>query len=185
MIVTLPNIEKITLSTLWLSKVMDPQSWLFLALASNFGKFSNLATVLFLDSFRSYLEELLLIQLSLTLENFIAKYQKVCEIPWAKLGTKWKNLKSGVSLSPRLPMTAVKICVENFFTYSLWYGKLTIQNSQMVHIKWNETQFFSFIPPKQTIDFAQDTIEFQNLIMNLWSNNASLNNNGIMKISEY
>jgi len=49
--------------------------------------------VLFLDSFRSYLEELLLIQLSLTLENFIAKYQKVCEIAWAKLGTKSKKLK--------------------------------------------------------------------------------------------
>jgi len=47
--------------------------------------------VLFLDSFRSYLEELLLIQLSLTLENFITKYQKVCEIAWAKLGTKSKN----------------------------------------------------------------------------------------------
>jgi len=46
-------------------------------------------------------------------------------------------------------------------------------------------KFFSFTPPKQTIDFAQDTIEFQNLIMNLWSNNASLNNNGIMKNSEY
>jgi len=46
-------------------------------------------------------------------------------------------------------------------------------------------QFFSFIPSKQAIDFAQDTIEFQNLVMNLWSNNASLNNNGIMKNSEY
>jgi len=33
-------------------------------------------------------EELLLIKLSLTLENFIAKYQKVYEISWAKLGTK-------------------------------------------------------------------------------------------------
>jgi len=57
---------------------MDPQS----------RKFSNLSTVLFLDSFRSYLEELLLIKLSLTLENFVAKYQKVCEISWAKFGTK-------------------------------------------------------------------------------------------------
>ena len=56
-----------------------------------FSKFANLATVLFLDIFCSYLEELLLIQLSLTLENFIAKYQKVCEISWAKHGTKWKN----------------------------------------------------------------------------------------------
>jgi len=36
--------------------------------------------LLFLDSFRSYLEELLLIKLPLTLENFTAKYQKVCEI---------------------------------------------------------------------------------------------------------
>jgi len=44
--------------------------------------------VSFLGSFHSYLEELLLIILSLTLENFIAKYQKVCEISWANLGTK-------------------------------------------------------------------------------------------------
>jgi len=44
-----------------------------------------------IDIFRSYLEELLLIKLSLTLENFIAKYEKVCEISWAKLGTKRKN----------------------------------------------------------------------------------------------
>jgi len=48
----------------------------------------NLATVLFLDILRSYLEELLLIKLSLTLETFVAKYQKVCKISWAKLGTK-------------------------------------------------------------------------------------------------
>ena len=91
--VILPNIEKITLSTLWLSKVKGhgPQNWLFLALAINFRKFSSLTTLLFLDSFRSYLEELLLIKLPLTLENFTAKYQKVCEISWAKLGTKWKN----------------------------------------------------------------------------------------------
>jgi len=91
MLVTLPCIEKITLSTLWLSKVMDNQIWLFLALATNFRKISNLATVLFLDIFRSYLEELLLIKVLLTLENFIAKYHKVCEISWAKLDTKWKN----------------------------------------------------------------------------------------------
>ena len=32
--------------------------------------------------------------------------------------------KSGVPLSPRLPMTAVKICVEKIFTYLLWYGNL-------------------------------------------------------------
>jgi len=56
---------------------MAPQSLLFLSLDTNFRKFSNFATVLFLDSFRSYLEELLLMKLSLTLENFIAKYQKV------------------------------------------------------------------------------------------------------------
>jgi len=37
------------------------------------------------------LEELLLIKLSLTLENFIAKYKKIYKISWAKLGTKWKN----------------------------------------------------------------------------------------------
>jgi len=27
-------------------------------------------------------------------------------------------------------------------------------------VKWNETKFFSFIPLKQAIDFAQDTLEF-------------------------
>ena len=43
------------------SKVTDTQSWLFLALATNFQKFSNLTTVLFFDIFCSYLEELLLI----------------------------------------------------------------------------------------------------------------------------
>jgi len=43
-----------------------------------------------------------------------------------KLG-KW-----GTFVLPGLPMTAVKICVENFFTSSLWYGKFTIQNSWMV-----------------------------------------------------
>jgi len=37
------------------------------------------------------LEELLLKKLSLTVENFIVKYKKVCEISWVKLGTKWKN----------------------------------------------------------------------------------------------
>jgi len=91
MLVTLPNIEKITLSTFWLLKVKGhghPE----LTVSSScykFRKFSNLATVLFLDIFRSYLEKLLLIKLSLTLEILIAKYQKVCEISWAKLGTKW------------------------------------------------------------------------------------------------
>jgi len=87
-LVTLPNIEKITLSTLWPSKVNGhgPPK---LTVSSSCYKLSNLATVLFLDSFRSYLEKLLLIKLSLTLENYIAKYQKVCEISWAKLGTKW------------------------------------------------------------------------------------------------
>jgi len=58
---------------LLLSQVMDPKGWLFLARAENLFKFSNLTTVLFLDSFHSYLEELLLIKLSLILENFIAK----------------------------------------------------------------------------------------------------------------
>jgi len=60
-----------------------------------FSKIFKLVTVLFLDSFRSYLDELLLIKLSLTLENFIAKYHKVCEISWFKLGTKWKTRKVG------------------------------------------------------------------------------------------
>jgi len=59
---------------------MDPQRWRFLALTTNFRKFSNPATVLFLDSFGSYSEELLLIKLSFTLENFISKYQKVWDI---------------------------------------------------------------------------------------------------------
>jgi len=55
-----------------------------------FRKISNLTTVLVHDIFSSYLEELLLIKLFLTTENFIAKYQKVCEVSWTKLGTKWK-----------------------------------------------------------------------------------------------
>jgi len=59
----------------------------FLALATNFQKISNLTMVSFLEIFGSYLEELLLIKLSLTFENFIAKYKKVCAISWAKLGT--------------------------------------------------------------------------------------------------
>jgi len=67
---------------------MDTHSSLFLALATNFRKFSSLTTVLFLDIFCSYLEELLLVKLPLTLKNCIAQYQKVCEISWAKLGTK-------------------------------------------------------------------------------------------------
>jgi len=64
---------------------MAPQIWLFLVPATNFRKFWNLATALFLDSFRSYLEELLLIKLSLTYENCFAKYQKVsfCEVGYA------------------------------------------------------------------------------------------------------
>jgi len=65
-----------------------PPNVTVLALAINILKFSNLATALFLDSFRSYLAELLLMKLALTFENFIAKYQKVCEISWVKLGTK-------------------------------------------------------------------------------------------------
>jgi len=64
------------------------------------------------------LKELLLIQLSLTLENFIAKYQKVCEISWAKMAQNEKT-ESGVPLLPRLSMTTVKICIEKIFTYSL------------------------------------------------------------------
>jgi len=51
-----------------------------LTVSSSCYKFSNLTAVFFLDSFLSYLEDLLLIKLSLTLENFIAKYHKVCEI---------------------------------------------------------------------------------------------------------
>jgi len=73
--------------------------------------------VLFLDIFCSYLDELLLIKLSLTLENLIAKYQKVCEISWAKLGTKLKNL------SPRLPMTAVNRENKKFWWRSYVVGK--------------------------------------------------------------
>jgi len=55
---------------------------------------------------------MLLIKLSSTLENYIAKYQKLCEIPWAKLGMKLKKKqKSGVSLSPQISMTALKTYV--------------------------------------------------------------------------
>jgi len=68
---------------------MNPQSSLFLALSTNFRNLSNLATVLFLDSFRSYLEELLMTKLSLTLENFIAKYQKFGRY----FGPNWHEMK--------------------------------------------------------------------------------------------
>ena len=52
-------------------------------------------------------------------------YCKISKGLWDILGQTWhemKNWKRGVPLSPRLPMTAVKICVENFFTYSLHYA---------------------------------------------------------------
>ena len=101
MLVTLPNIKKMTLSTLWLSKVKGggpPKlTVVFLALVANFSKFSNLTTVLFLDSFCSYLEELLLIQLSLTLENFIEKISKGL---WDILGQTWHKMKKLQKWSP-------------------------------------------------------------------------------------
>jgi len=61
---------------------------------------------------------------------------------------------------------------------------LVRQPKTAVFLGWNRSTNISYAGSqsvKQAIDFAQDTIEFQNLIMNLWSNNASLNNNGIMK----
>ena len=53
MLVTLPNIRKMSWSTLWRSNVKGhgPPKLTFLALATNFGKFSNLATVYFLIVF--------------------------------------------------------------------------------------------------------------------------------------
>jgi len=134
MLITLPNIEKMTLSTLWLSKVKvhgHPR----LTVSSSCYKFSKIfkpchgfISWYFLLIFGRIVTD----KKSLTSENFIGKYQKVCETSWAKFGTKWKNYKSGVPFSPRLPITAIKICVEKIFTYSLWYGKFTIQNSWMV-----------------------------------------------------
>ena len=98
-----------------------------------FSKITNLAMVSFFDIFRSYLEELLLIKLSLTLDNFIAKYQKVCEISWAKLGMKWKTRKVGyLCRLVGYPWLQWKFVLKNFFTYSLWYDKFAIQNSWMV-----------------------------------------------------
>ena len=132
MLVTLANIEKITLSSLWFSKVTDTQSWLFLAFATNFQKFSNLATVLFLDIFHSYVEELLLIKLSLTLENFIAKLSKGL---WDILGRTWHEIKKlekwGTFVASVTHDRSENLHWKNF-TYSLWYGKFTIQNSWMV-----------------------------------------------------
>jgi len=53
MLVTLPNIEKITLSTLWLSKVKGHglANWLFLALATTFETFQTSPRFYFLIVF--------------------------------------------------------------------------------------------------------------------------------------
>jgi len=72
MVVTLPNIEKINNICIVTFKGRGHPK--LTVLATSFRKFSNLATVLFLDIFHSYLEELLLVKLSLTLENFIIFY---------------------------------------------------------------------------------------------------------------
>jgi len=81
MLTTMSNIGKVTLSILWLSKVKGHGSPKLTVSSScyRFLKIFKPHALLFLNSFRSYLDELLLIKLSLTLENFIAKYQKVCE----------------------------------------------------------------------------------------------------------
>ena len=91
MLVTLPNIENITLSTLWLSKVMDPQSWLFLALATDFRKFSNFTVGFISLKFSLIFGRIVSDKIIFDIRKFIEKYQKVCEIFWAKLGTKWKK----------------------------------------------------------------------------------------------
>jgi len=91
MLVTLPNIENVTLSTLWLSKVMDPQSWLFLALATDFRKFSNFTVGFISLKFSLIFGRIVSDKIIFDIRKFIEKYQKVCEIFWAKLGTKWKK----------------------------------------------------------------------------------------------
>jgi len=48
-------------------------------------------------------------------------------------------------------MTAVKICVEKIFTYSLWYGKFTIQNSCMVLNVFIEKKFDKFVQKLQIL----------------------------------
>ena len=50
---------------------------------------------------------------------------------------------------PRLPMTAAKFCIENFFTYSLWYDKFTIQNSWMVLNVFIEKKLTKFVQKLQ------------------------------------
>ena len=75
-------------------------------------------------------------------QNFVAKYQKVCEI---SLGQTWHEMKKlgkwGTFVLPGLPMTAVKICVENFFTYSLRYGKFAIQIHEWFLSVFTEEKF--------------------------------------------
>ena len=102
----------------------EPLSSLFLALTTNFWNISNLATVLFLDSFRSYLEELLMTKLSLTLENFIANYQKFGRYFGPNLARNEKTRKVGYLCHLGLQWNfALKLfshihCVLFFFTYS-------------------------------------------------------------------
>jgi len=89
MLETLPKIEKITLPTLWLSKVTDTQSWLFLALATYFRKFSNLAIVLFLY-FSLIFGRIIADKIVFDLRQF---YCKVSKSLWAILGQTWHEMK--------------------------------------------------------------------------------------------
>jgi len=70
---------------------MDPQSGLFLAHATIFRHFSNFTTVLLLDSFRSYLEELLLIKLSLTLKILLQNIKSFVRYLGPNLARNKKN----------------------------------------------------------------------------------------------
>jgi len=150
MLVTLPNIVKITLSVLWLSKVKGhgPQIWLFLAPAINFLKFSYLATALFLD-----LEEFLLIKLALTYENFIAKYQMFVRYFGSNLARNEKTRKVGYlcRLGSQIigkPVDLLLLWLLCFFSFSpvwvrQWRHKAIANTSK--YARWKNFSYNTFL----------------------------------------
>jgi len=95
MLVTLPNIKKITLSTLWLSKVKGHKHPK-LTVSSSCYKFLKIfkpchsfISWYFLLIFGRIVADKIIIDLT----KFYCKISKGCQISWAKLSTKWKNLE--------------------------------------------------------------------------------------------
>ena len=133
--VTLPNIKKITLSTLWLSKDKG-HGHPNLTISSSRYKFSKISNPTMFWNFLLIFGRIVADKIIFYLKKFDCKISKGL---WDILGQTWHEMK--VPLSPRLPITAVKICVENIFAYSLWYGKFTIQNTWMVLNVFMEINF--------------------------------------------